>query len=127
MTFLTGNNQMRNTARSALKQGMWAAGGATMGGMVGGPIGGMVGGIAGSIIGFVKSDPYDGMLHQLTNLESHRQTALLKEVGGVLMAAGATTQQLGPDMFRDTLQNLAQQESVRNGVWRACMQAVETM
>ena len=95
MTFLTGNNQMRNTARSALKQGMWAAGGATMGGMVGG--------IAGSIIGFVKSDPYDGMLHQLTNLESHRQTALLKEVGGVLMAAGATTQQLGPDMFRDTL------------------------
>eukprot|EP00541_Cyclophora_tenuis_P018312 CAMPEP_0116542534 /NCGR_PEP_ID=MMETSP0397-20121206/1068_1 /TAXON_ID=216820 /ORGANISM="Cyclophora tenuis, Strain ECT3854" /LENGTH=125 /DNA_ID=CAMNT_0004066551 /DNA_START=1 /DNA_END=378 /DNA_ORIENTATION=+ len=123
------NCQMRQAARSALKQGLYAGAGAISGGIIGGPVGGLVGGIAGSIVGFVKSDPYDGVLTQLTKLDSNRQATLLKEVGGVLMTVGGATQQqlATPELFREALQQLAQQDSVRNGVWRACMYAVETM
>ena len=126
--FLVNHRQMRPTARSALKQGLWAVSGAIAGGMIGGPVGGLVGGIAGSIVGFVKSDPYDGILTQISKLESSQRAGLVREVGGVLMTAGAAQGQLvDPVFFRDALQRFGQQENVRNGVWRACMNAVETM
>lgn len=92
--FLVNNRQMRQTARSALKQGLWAGSGAIAGGMIGGPVGGLVGGIAGSIVGFVKSDPYDGILTQISKLESSQRAGLVREVGGVLMTAGAAQGQL---------------------------------
>jgi hypothetical protein len=62
INFLTNSRDMRQAARSSLKQAAYTGSGALAGGFLLGPIGGMVGGIAGSIIGFVKSDGYDGAL-----------------------------------------------------------------
>ena len=73
MSFLSESTSMRETAKSAVKQSLFAAGGAFAGSFIGGPVGGLVGGIAGSIIGFVKSDDYDGAIVALTKLESERQ------------------------------------------------------
>jgi hypothetical protein len=56
INFLTNSRDMRQAARSSLKQAAYAGSGALAGGFLLGPIGGMVGGIAGSIISFVKSD-----------------------------------------------------------------------
>lgn len=62
MEFLTDNAQMRETARNALKQGLWAGSGAIAGGLLLGPIGGLVGGIGGSVIGFLRADEYNGVV-----------------------------------------------------------------
>jgi hypothetical protein len=117
---------MRRTARNALKQSLWAGGGALGGAFLMGPIGGLVGGIVGSIIGFVKSDEYDGALMAIMKLEGARREQLMREVGQVLIAAGATTRDLqSAEAFREALYSYAEQESVRNGVWRACLHSIQ--
>jgi hypothetical protein len=125
--FLTDNRDMRKTARSALKQGMWAGGGALTGGLVMGPVGGLVGGIAGSLIGFFKADDYDGAVLQLSKLNQQQRQFLLAEVGQVLVTAGATTQQLATvQSFSNALYTYAQNDAVRDGMWRACMSAMQS-
>jgi len=64
---------MRETAKSSMKQSLFAASGAFAGSFIGGPVGGLVGGIAGSVIGFIKSDDYDGAIVILTRLEGERK------------------------------------------------------
>jgi hypothetical protein len=51
-------------------------------------------GVFGTIVGIVKSDEYDGALSAIMKLEGARREVLLREVGQVLMAAGATTRDL---------------------------------
>lgn len=127
LRFLTDNRDMRKTARSALKQSLWAGGGAMAGGLVMGPVGGLIGGITGSVIGFFKSDDYDGVVLQLSKLNAQQRQFLIAEVGQVLVTAGASSQQLSSaDQFRDALYTYAQQETVRDGVWRACMGSMQS-
>ena len=95
---------MRNTAKSSLKQSMFAGGAAFVGSMIAGLVGGLVGGVAGSVIGFHNSDNYDGAVKLIMDLESERHQALMKEIGCVLMAAGASVRELRSDEIRNTLQ-----------------------
>lgn len=73
MKFLSESSDMRKTARGALKQSLFSAGGAFVGAFVGGPVGGLIGGIAGSLTGFINSDDYDGAIVAITNLQSDRK------------------------------------------------------
>ncbi len=73
MRFLSESHSMRETAKSSMKQSLFAASGAFAGSFIGGPVGGLVGGIAGSVIGFIKSDDYDGAIVSLTRLEGERK------------------------------------------------------
>jgi len=93
MEFLTTNRDMRKAATGSVKQGLCAAGGAIAGGFILGPVGGLVGGIGGSIYGFLTASNYDGALVQIMQLDRDHQERLMKEVGSVLKAAGATAQQ----------------------------------
>lgn len=97
------------------------------GGFLLGPVGGMVGGIFGSIIGFIQSDNYDGALLAICKLDDGQKKILMTRVGQILIASGATAQQLySPDAFRDTLVSLASQPSVREELWNACVQSLQT-
>jgi len=126
MHFLSGNREMRKTAHNAIKHGIWAGSGAITGAMVGGPLGGALGGVAGSIIGYFHADEYDGVVKQLRNLdESHRQR-LLRQVGGVLMSAGASNEAFTSSQdFREALSEFAEEGCVRDGLWRVCAEAVQ--
>jgi hypothetical protein len=125
--FLTQSHEMRKTAKSALKQGLYAGGGAIAGSFLLGPVGGLVGGIAGSVIGFFNSDNYDGAVLALTKIEGSRRNVLMQEVGKVLMVAGATTQQIASsEAFRSTLLHYAQDNTVRDGIWRACLHSIQS-
>lgn len=125
--FLTDNGEMRNTARSAIKQSMWAGGGALTGGLLLGPVGGLVGGIAGSLVGFVKSDQYDGVVLHVVKLNEQQRQFLMAEVAQVLVTAGATSQDLSSvEKFRTSLQLYAQQPSVREAIWKACLSAMNS-
>jgi len=73
MNFLSQSADMRNTARGALKQSLFSAGGAFVGAFIAGPIGGLVGGITGSVAGFMNGDDYDGAIVALTKLEADRK------------------------------------------------------
>jgi uncharacterized membrane protein len=73
MSFLSESNSMRDTAKSAVKQSLYAASGAFTGSFIAGPVGGLIGGITGSIIGYAKSDNFDGAIVALTKLEASRQ------------------------------------------------------
>lgn len=76
MTFLSESRAMRKTAKSAVKQSLYAASGAFAGSFVGGPVGGLVGGVVGSVVGFLQSDDYDGAIVAMTKLdESHRKVS----------------------------------------------------
>lgn len=124
--FLTESREMRQTAKSALQQGLWAGGGAVAGGLLLGPVGGMVGGITGSIVGYLKSDNYDGLVLQLSKVDTQRQRFLLAEVGQVLMVAGASGSAMrSADAFRDSLVHYASSNHVRDQVWRACMNSLQ--
>uniref|UniRef100_A0A7S4SPI3 Uncharacterized protein n=1 Tax=Ditylum brightwellii TaxID=49249 RepID=A0A7S4SPI3_9STRA len=125
MHFLTQSQEMRKTAKGSLKQSLYAASGAFAGSFLLGPVGGLAGGVAGSVVGYLKSDDYDGALLEVVKLEGERRERLMKEVGKVLMSAGATARQLeSAEAFRDALASFAEQEAVRDGVWRACLHAV---
>jgi hypothetical protein len=124
--FLTNSGEMRQAAKSSLKQAAYAGTGALAGGFLLGPVGGMVGGIFGSIIGFVKADDYDGAILAICKLEDEQKKILMRRVGQVLIAAGATAQQLNSSTaFRDTLVSLASQRSVRDELWNACVQSLQ--
>ena len=124
MQFLTESGDMRKAAQGSVKQGLCAAGGAIAGGFVLGPLGGLVGGIGGSIYGFLTACDYDGALVQIMKLEAEQQKRLMSDVGGVLRAAGASAQQFeSPEAFRSTLAEFAAQSSVRDQIWKACIEA----
>lgn len=123
--FLTNSRDMRETAKSSFKQAAYAGGAALAGGMLLGPVGGMIGGIAGSIIGFLKADDYDGALLAICKLDNVQKQIMLQRVGQVLMASGATLQQLEAASFRDTLVHLASRRSVRDDLWNACVQSLQ--
>lgn len=125
MEFLLHNDNMRKTAKNSLKAGLYAGGGALTGALCLGPIGGLLGGVCGSIVGYIQSDPYDGVLKQMTALDPYRKERLMRDVRGVLTAAGATAIQLQTgDAFRAALVELAQRREVRDKVWKACLAAV---
>jgi hypothetical protein len=125
--FLMDNTEMRKAAKHSLKQGLFAGGGAVAGGMLLGPVGGLIGGVAGSLVGFFQSDNYDGAVQQIIQLEGTRKDRIVQEVGKVLMTAGATAKQFEtPDAFRAALVQFASQRNVRDQVWRACQQVVES-
>lgn len=125
--FLTESQSMRQTAKSALKQSLWAGGGALTGAFLMGPVGGLVGGIVGSVVGFFKSDDYDGAILAIVKLDDEHKKALMTEVAQVLTVAGATAQQLqSADAFYAVLSQYAEQEAVRDGVWRACLHSIQS-
>lgn len=74
MSFMSESSSMRETAKSAVKQSLFSAGGAFAGSFLGGPVGGLIGGVAGSLIGYIKSDDYDGLIIALTKIETERRT-----------------------------------------------------
>ena len=127
MEFLSTSREMRQTATSSLKQSLWAGSGAMAGGMLAGPVGGLVGGIAGSLIGYVKSSDYDGAVVHLCKLDQFSKKELLTKVGQVLVAAGAATQGMNTDIaFRDALLAYASQSGVRDDLWNACLETLQT-
>lgn len=124
MSFLSESHSMKKTAKSAVKQSLYAASGAFVGSFIGGPIGGLVGGVAGSAVGFLQSDDYDGAIVALTKLDDSHRKRLLIQVFDVLKQAGASYQRIqDTGAFRETLYHFAEQESVRNGIWNACLQS----
>lgn len=126
MAFMTESREMRHAAKNSIKQGLSAGAGAIAGGFILGPLGGLIGGIAGSIYGFMTTGDYDGALVQIMKLERDQQERLMKDVGNVLKAAGATAQQFeSAEAFRATLAEFASQPGVRDGIWRACIEATE--
>lgn len=125
MEFLLHNDEMRKTAKHSLKAGLYAGGGALAGALCLGPLGGLLGGVCGSIVGYVQSDPYDGVLKQMTVLDPYKKDRLMRDVRGVLTKAGATAVQFQTaDAFRGALLELAQRREVRDQVWKACVAAV---
>jgi hypothetical protein len=101
-------------------------GGALAGGFLLGPVGGLVGGICGSILGFINSDNYDGALVSMSKLDEEQKKTLMTRVGQVLVAAGATAQQLNSESaFKDTLVTFALQPNVREEIWKACVQTLQ--
>jgi hypothetical protein len=109
MEFLLHNDNMRKTAKNSLKAGLYAGGGALAGALCLGPLGGLLGGVCGSIVGYVQSDPYDGVLKQMTVLDPYKKERLMRDVRAVLTTAGATA---------------IQRREVRDKVWKACLAAV---
>lgn len=127
MEFLSTSNTMREAATSSFKQSLWAGSGAMAGGMLMGPIGGLVGGIAGSVIGYSKSSNYDGALVQLCQLDQMSKKELLTRVGQVLIAAGAATRGIDTtSAFRDTLLLYVSQSNVKDELWNACLESLQT-
>jgi hypothetical protein len=123
--FLTNSREMRKSAKSSIKQSLYAGSGALAGGFLLGPIGGLVGGIAGSLVGFVQADEYDGALLAICKLEGARKQVLMQSVGSVLMTAGATAQQFETvEAFKNSLLELASHPNVRRELWNVCRQAV---
>lgn len=102
------------------------AGAALAGGFMFGPTGGLVGGIVGSIVGFLKADDYDGAVQAITKLNEDQKKTLMKRIGQILVAAGATASQLNSvEAFRDALLNFASQRSIREDLWNACLQSLQ--
>jgi hypothetical protein len=126
VAFLTESQDMRKTAKSALKQSLWAGGGALTGAFLMGPVGGLVGGIFGSFIGFIRADQYDGAVQAIVKLDGGRREVLCREVAQVLVAAGATTRDMqSAEAFRAALFQYAEQENVRNAMWQACLHSIQ--
>lgn len=126
MDFLRHNDALRNTARNAMAQGAWSGGGALAGGLLGGPVGGLVGGIIGSVVGFVQADEYEGALQNLNSLPQPQRQALVRSVASILTAAGGSKLLLtSTSEFQKSLVSLAEQESVRNQIWQACVDAMK--
>lgn len=123
MDFLVHSDAMRVTAKHALRQGLYAGGGAVAGALVAGPLGGLMGGIAGSVLGFWQTPNYEGILQHLLALDPAQQERLIKAVKVVLLAAGASQLQT-PQAFQTALLGLASQRHVREQVWNACLEAV---
>lgn len=125
MEFLSTNNDMRTTAKQSLKHGLMAGGGALTGGILFGPAGGLLGGILGSLVGFLSVDNYDGAVQQLLRLNNTSKRQLVEQVYCILRQAGASASNFGsPEAFRATLADFAEQPSVRDQVWKACLSSI---
>lgn len=75
-------------------------------------------------MGYLNSNNYDGAIKVIADLEPERRNQLMTEVFMVLKGAGATAQSLGSaEAFGYELYRYAAGESVRNGIWRACLHA----
>mmetsp|Transcript_31435 Transcript_31435/g.31691 ORF Transcript_31435/g.31691 Transcript_31435/m.31691 type:complete len:141 (-) Transcript_31435:404-826(-) len=123
--FLTENSSMRKTAANSIKHSLYAGGGAFAGAWLLGPVGGLVGGVIGSGIGYLQSDTYDGAVLAVLKLEQTKRNSLLQDVGKVLVTAGATVQSLrSASAFSEALHQFAEQDSVRNGIWKACVDSI---
>ena len=124
--YMKESREMRAATKGSLKQGLWAGSGAVAGGMIFGAVGGLVGGIAGSLFGFFQADDYDGIILQLCKLDERQQQALVKDVGRILVSAGAAAQGLNSvDAFRDALIAFASQRQVRDDLWSACLTSLQ--
>jgi hypothetical protein len=127
MQFLTESDDMRKTATGSLKQGFFAGGGAVVGGILLGPVGGLVGGITGSLVGYFQAPDYNGMVQHITGLEDQRKQQLLRSVRLCLVQAGANARNFeSPDAFRSALLQFAAQRQVRDQIWKACLEALDT-
>lgn len=125
LQFLSQSSEMRQTAKSSLQQSLYAGTGAFVGSFLGGPVGGLIGGIGGSVLGFVKGDDYDGAIVAIYKLDNERRQRLMAEVISILQTAGTVTQSIGTaEAFREALHHYGSNDSVRNGVWKACLDAV---
>ena len=126
VSFLRDNDEMRKTARNALKQGL-IAGASTVGGaLLFGPIGGLIGGIAGSILGFQQADEYDGVITHVMKLEGRSRIRLVDSIRVALTAAGASLKHFeSPEIFRTALTEFVSKEQVREKVWHACVDAIK--
>jgi len=124
--FLVDNVEMKKAAKHSLRQGLYAGGGAVAGGMIGGPVGGLIGGVIGSLVGYFQSDDYNGVVQQVMVLPEERQVRLIKGVRQILATAGATTNLRTVQGFRQGLIEMAARPSVREQVWRACLDAVDS-
>lgn len=79
----------------------------------------------GSIVGYKSSNDYDGAIVAIRGLEVGRRDELIKVVGGVLAAAGASVGELSTlEGYRESLVTFAEQEEVRNSLWEACVNSV---
>ena len=84
-------------------------------------------GVAGCVAVFLQSDQYDGAIQAIIKLEDERRKILINEVTKVLITAGATANSLQMnDGFHIALRQFAEQDTVRNGIWQACMSSLET-
>ena len=91
-----------------------------------GPPGSLMGGIAGSILGYLKADDYDGCILAICKLDDDQKKILMKRVGQVLIASGATMQQLNSaEAFRESLVSFASRRSVQDDLWNACIQSLQ--
>lgn len=127
LNFLARSSEMRTTARSSLKQSLYAGSGAFAGSLLTGPVGGLVGGILGSVVGYMKSDEYDGAIQAVRDLEEERKDELILAVGEVLKAAGASVGQLSTlEGYRESLLQFAEQGRVRDGLWEACVNSMRS-
>lgn len=114
---------MRSTASGSIKQGLYAGSGALTGGVLGGPLGAMVGGIVGSVVGYYRSEPYDGVVAAVADLPSSSQDAIVREVGEILVSAGAMASMLAEQGGMLTaLEEFVKQPAVRDQVWSAVVQ-----
>jgi hypothetical protein len=122
--FLTRSPEMKKTTRRAIQQAAYAGAGVLIGGIALGPVGGLFGGITGSFVGYVRSEDYQGAVAHIAKLSPEQRQRLLKAVGAVLLAAGATSPQLATaETFRTALITLAAQEPVRDAIWKTCFQS----
>eukprot|EP00549_Striatella_unipunctata_P023903 CAMPEP_0118695234 /NCGR_PEP_ID=MMETSP0800-20121206/13058_1 /TAXON_ID=210618 ORGANISM="Striatella unipunctata, Strain CCMP2910" /NCGR_SAMPLE_ID=MMETSP0800 /ASSEMBLY_ACC=CAM_ASM_000638 /LENGTH=144 /DNA_ID=CAMNT_0006593973 /DNA_START=411 /DNA_END=845 /DNA_ORIENTATION=+ len=125
--FLTQSREMRKIATHSFKQAAWSGGGALTGAIVMGPVGGLVGGLVGSVVGFLQAEDYDGAIQAILKLQDNRRQVLLSEVGAVLMKEGAfMSQMVTAAGFRDALCNYAEKDSVRNEIWKACVDTLKS-
>ena len=62
----------------------------------------------------------------MMKLDDERRKGLVNDVTKVLIAAGATANSLQMnDGFQTALRQFAEQDSVRDGIWRACVQSLQ--
>lgn len=124
--YLNNSHDMRQTAKGSMKQAAYAGAGALAGGMLFGAVGGLVGGIGGSLVGFFQSNNYDGIVLQLCKMDDRQQQTLVRDVGKILISAGAAAQSLNSvDAFRDALLSYASQRRVRDDLWTVCLQSLQ--
>merc|ERR1719410_609916 len=117
--FLQESDDMKKTAKNALRQGAYAGGGAICGAVALGPVGGAIGGVVGSVVGYKKSEKYDGVVQGIMKLDGDKRKVVLKEVMNVLKSSGATTQQVSTSKgFSETLFEFADNKIVRDQIWK---------
>lgn len=113
-------------AKTALARTVYACGGVCIGAQLFGLIGILFCGIAGCCMGYSKSVNYHVLVSHLAQLNHIQRKRLLRKVGFLLMAAGATESQLStPQQYRTTIFRLTLQGQVRLSIWKACLEAAD--